>query len=148
MKRRFRCPVQAKKEYVAEVLAGYRTEVVARRYGISPKTLREWVRQYQDKVDDLMVKKRDEAEKLKQDVAKLQEIIKKYEGSCIEQIWHFSMELADKSFRYLRQKLLFGKISGSDHDDGMLYLANIPYVAMARGTRLTTAFPDGLSGAS
>lgn len=79
MKRRFRCPVQAKKEYVAEVLAGYRTEVVARRYGMSPNTLREWVRQYQDEVGDLMVKKRDEAEKLKQDAAKLQEVEKKYE---------------------------------------------------------------------
>lgn len=30
MKRRFRCPVEAKKEFVVEVLAGYRTEVVAR----------------------------------------------------------------------------------------------------------------------
>lgn len=80
MKRRFRCPIQAKKEYVSEVLAGgYRTEVVARRYGMSPKTLREWVRQYQDEVDGLVVKKRDEAEKLKQDAAKLQEVEKKYE---------------------------------------------------------------------
>uniref|UniRef100_UPI00236858F3 transposase n=1 Tax=Paenibacillus thermotolerans TaxID=3027807 RepID=UPI00236858F3 len=79
MKRRFRCPVQAKKEYVAEVLAGYRTEVVARRYGMSPKTLSIWVRQYQDEVDDLMAKKRDEAEKLKLDAAKLPEIEKKYE---------------------------------------------------------------------
>jgi len=78
MKRRFRCPVQAKKEYVAEVLAGYRTEVVARRYGMSPKTLSTWVRQYQDEVDDLMAKKHDEAEKLKQDATKLQEIEKKY----------------------------------------------------------------------
>lgn len=79
MKRRFRCPVQAKKEYVAEVLAGYRTEVVARRYGMSPKTLSTWVRQYQDEVDDLMAKKRDEAEKLEKDAAKLQAVEKKYE---------------------------------------------------------------------
>lgn len=80
MKRRFRCPVQAKKEYVAEVLAGgYRTEVVARRYGMSPKTLREWVRQYQDEVDGLVAKKRNEEEKLKQDAARLQELEKKYD---------------------------------------------------------------------
>ena len=45
MKRRFRCPVEAKKEFVAEVLSGYRTEVVARRYGMSPKweTLFRWI---------------------------------------------------------------------------------------------------------
>jgi transposase-like protein len=48
MKRRFRCPVQAKKEFVTEVLSGMRTEVVARKYGMAPKTLRAWVRQYQD----------------------------------------------------------------------------------------------------
>ena len=79
MKRRFRCPVQAKKEYVAEVLAGYRSEVVARRYGMSPHTLRRWVHQYQDEVDELVAKKRDEEEKLKQDAARLQELQKKYD---------------------------------------------------------------------
>ncbi|MFD0698739.1 transposase [Paenibacillus sp. GCM10027628] len=78
MKRRFRCPIQTKKEFVAEVLSGYRTEVVARKHGMAPKTLSNWVRQYQDEVDDLMTKKHDEAEKLKQDAAKLQEIEKKY----------------------------------------------------------------------
>jgi len=80
MKRRFRCPIQAKKEYVAEVLAGgYRTEVVARRYGMSPKTLREWVRQYQDEVDGLVMKKRNEEEQLKQGAARLPELEKKYD---------------------------------------------------------------------
>ena len=78
MKRRFRCPVQAKMEYVAEVLEGYRTDVVARRHGISPKTLSNWVREYQDEVDEIMAKKRDEAENLKQDAAKLQELQMKY----------------------------------------------------------------------
>lgn len=81
MKRRFRCPVEAKKEFVAEVLAGYRTEVVARRYGMSPKTLSSWVRQYQDEVDDLMARKRDEAVQLKQDAAQLQELQKKYDAA-------------------------------------------------------------------
>ena len=81
MKRRFRCPVQAKKEYVTEVLAGYRIEVVARRYGMSPKTLRAWVRQYQDEVDDLMVKKQEAAKKLKHDAAQFEELQKKYEDA-------------------------------------------------------------------
>lgn len=78
MKRRFRCPVQAKKEYVAEVLAGYRVEVVARRVGLAPKTLSNWVRQYRDEVDDIMAKKREEAEKTKLDAASYQDFQKKY----------------------------------------------------------------------
>lgn len=82
MKRRFRCPVQAKKEYVAEVLAGgYRIDVIARRHGMSPKTLREWVRQYQDEVSDLMTKKREEAQQLKQDAGRYQELQKKYDNA-------------------------------------------------------------------
>lgn len=79
MKRRFHCPVEAKKEYVAEVLSGYRTEVVARRHGMSPRTLSNWVRQYQDEVDDLMVKKREEAEQLKQDAVNYVELQQKYD---------------------------------------------------------------------
>lgn len=79
MKRRFRCPVEAKKEFVVEVLSGYRTEVVARKYGIAPKTLSNWVRQYQDEVDDVMAKKRNEEEQQKQDAAKFQELQKKYD---------------------------------------------------------------------
>ncbi|WP_159887437.1 transposase [Paenibacillus puerhi] len=79
MKRRFRCPVQVKKELVVEVLSGYRTEVVARKYGMAPKTLSTWVRQYQDEVGDLMVKKRDEEEKTKQNAAKFKELEEKYD---------------------------------------------------------------------
>ncbi|MNI80468.1 hypothetical protein D3C73_1370020 [compost metagenome] len=45
---------------------------------MSPGTLRKWVLQYQDEVDDLMAKKRDDAEKLKQDASKLQDLEKKY----------------------------------------------------------------------
>jgi transposase-like protein len=79
MKRRFRCPVQAKKEYVAEVLAfGYRIEAAARRFGMSPRTLSDWVRQYRDEVDELMAKKRNEEEQLKRDAERLQELEKKY----------------------------------------------------------------------
>jgi transposase-like protein len=79
MKRRFRCPVKAKKEYVTEVLAGYRTEFVARKYGMSPKTLQKWVNEYRDEVGDLMVKKREESEKLVKDATKLHEVQKKYD---------------------------------------------------------------------
>jgi len=79
VKRRFRCPVQAKKEFVAEVLAGgYRTDVVARRHGFSPHTLREWVRQYRDEVDELVAKKRSEEEKLKRDAERLKKLEEKY----------------------------------------------------------------------
>jgi len=78
MKRRFRCPVETKKELVVEVLAGYRTENVARKYGVSPKTLSNWVRQYQDEVGDLMEKKRNDAEMMKQNAAGYEELQKKY----------------------------------------------------------------------
>lgn len=79
MKRRFRCPMATKMEFVAEVLSGYRIEVVARQHGFSPKTLSTWVRQYQDEVDDILARKREDAEKLKQDAATLPELEKKYE---------------------------------------------------------------------
>ncbi len=79
MKRRFRCPVETKKEIVAEVVAGYRTEAVARRYGMSPKTLSNWVRQYRDEVGDIMECKRKAEEKLIKDAERLEEIEKKYQ---------------------------------------------------------------------
>ena len=81
MKRRFRCPVQTKKAFVVEVLSGYRTEVVARQHGLSPRTLSNWVRQYQDEVNDLMVKKQNDAKQLQQDAAQLQELQKKYDNA-------------------------------------------------------------------
>jgi transposase-like protein len=94
MKRRFRCPIQTKKEFVAEVLTGgYRTEVVARRHGMSPKTLREWVRQYQDEVDDLMVKKREEAERIKKDAEQLPELQKQYD-QAIKLLGEKELEIA------------------------------------------------------
>jgi transposase-like protein len=93
MKRRFRCPVQAKKEFVVEVLAGYRTEAVARRHGMSPKTLSSWVRQYQDEVGDLMAKKQSEEEKLKQDAAELIELQQKYD-QAIRQLGEKELELS------------------------------------------------------
>ncbi len=79
MKRRFHCPVSAKKEYVAEVLSGYRTEVVARRHGMSPKTLSSWVRQYQDEVDEVMAKRRSAEERMKEAAEKLPDLEKKFE---------------------------------------------------------------------
>lgn len=81
MKRRFRCPVQTKKEFVVEVLSGYRVEAVARQHGLSPKTLGNWVRQYQDEVDELMVKKQNEAKQIIQDAAQFQDLQKKYEDA-------------------------------------------------------------------
>ncbi|UUZ91789.1 transposase [Paenibacillus sp. P25] len=72
-------PGSSKKDLVVEVLSGYRTEVVARKYGMAPKTLSNWVRQYQDEVGDLMAKKRDEEEKIKEDAAKFKELQEKYD---------------------------------------------------------------------
>jgi transposase-like protein len=79
MKRRFRCPVATKKEFVAQVVAGYRIEAVARQHGLSPKTLGNWVREYRDEVDEVMAKKRKESEQLKQDAAQFGELNKKYD---------------------------------------------------------------------
>lgn len=81
MKRRFRCPIATKKELVTEVLAGYRTEVVARQHGMSPRTLSKWVRQYQDEVDDIMVKKQEQEEQMKRDASQVNEWKKKYESA-------------------------------------------------------------------
>jgi transposase-like protein len=62
MERRFRCSVKIKKQLVEQVVAGYRTEYVARTQGISPNTLGKWVRQYWDEVELNMVKSKQEAE--------------------------------------------------------------------------------------
>ncbi|MGG1639638.1 transposase [Paenibacillus sp. NRS-1760] len=93
MKRRFRCPVEAKKELVVEVLAGYRTEVVARKHGMSPKTLSCWVRQYQDEVGELMAKRHDDEDKLKKDAAKLEALQLKYD-QAIKQLGEKELELS------------------------------------------------------
>lgn len=79
MLRRFRCPIEKKKELVAEVLAGYRTEAVAKKYGLSAETLRRWMRQYRDEVGDIMARKRKTEEQLLQDSERLKELEKKYE---------------------------------------------------------------------
>jgi len=79
MKRRFRCPVQTKKELVAEVLMGYRTEAVARRYGLSPKTLRDWVRQFRDEVGEIMEQKQREQHELQEMAANYEELQQKYQ---------------------------------------------------------------------
>ena len=71
MKRRFRCSVAIKRELVAEVLMGYRTEFVARKYGLSPHTLRSWIREYRDEVGDVMAKKQKQNEQLIQDAEEL-----------------------------------------------------------------------------
>lgn len=81
MKRRFRCPVETKRELVAEVLMGYRTEIVARKYGMSPKTLREWVRQYRDEVGEIMARKQAQNEQLIKDAKELKELKKNYHSA-------------------------------------------------------------------
>ena len=79
MIRRFRCPESAKKEYVAEVLAGYRIEFVARRYGMHPATLCRWVREYEDKVGDVMARKRLDEATIQEKAMKFEELQQKYE---------------------------------------------------------------------
>lgn len=81
MKRRFRCPVSTKRELVAEVLMGYRTEFLARKYGMSPETLRRWVREYRDEVGDIMAKKQEQNEQLKKDAEELKDMQKKYNSA-------------------------------------------------------------------
>ena len=91
MKRRFRCPVQTKKELVAEVMMGCRTEVVARRHGMSPKTLREWVRQYRDEVGDIMERKKQEQKQILEAAANYEELKKQYE-EALKLIGHLQLE--------------------------------------------------------
>ena len=81
VKRRFKCPVETKKELVAEVMLGYRIEFVARKYGMAPKTLRNWVRQYQEEVDAIMVKKKEHIEQMKQDSVEFKDMQKKYKDA-------------------------------------------------------------------
>lgn len=72
MKRRFHCTEELKKEYVGLVVAGYRTEHVARQHGMSPSTLQKWVRHYWDEVQADMVQKREQAEQLAKETMDLQ----------------------------------------------------------------------------
>lgn len=61
----------------------YQIEAVAGQQGISPKTLGNWVRQYQDEVDDLMVKKQNVNKQVQQDAAQFQDLQKKYEDAVM-----------------------------------------------------------------
>ncbi|QMV40055.1 transposase [Cohnella cholangitidis] len=72
MKRRFHCTEELKKEYVALVVSGYRTEHVAREHGMSPSTLQRWVRQYWDEVQAEMVKKKQQVDQITKDSQDLQ----------------------------------------------------------------------------
>jgi len=60
---------------------GYRTEFIARKYGLSPHTLRRWVREYRDEVGDVMVKKKEQGEQLVKDAEELKELQKKYNSA-------------------------------------------------------------------
>jgi transposase-like protein len=55
---------------------GYRTEFVARKYGMSPETLRRWIREYRDEVGDVMAKKQEQNEQLKKDAEELKDMQK------------------------------------------------------------------------
>ncbi len=72
MKRRFHCTEEMKKEYVALVVSGYRTEHVARLHGMSPSSLQRWVRQHWDEVQTEMVAKKKQAEQIEKDTHDLQ----------------------------------------------------------------------------
>jgi transposase-like protein len=72
VKRRFHCTEEMKREFVALVLSGYRTEYVARQNGMSPSTLQVWVRQYGDEVQAEMTVKKKQAELLEKDTQDLQ----------------------------------------------------------------------------
>jgi transposase-like protein len=93
MKRRFRCPVTTKRELVAEVLLGYRTEFVARKYGLSPHTLRRWVREYRDEVGEVMAKKQEQNEQLVKDAEELKDLKKKY-NSAMKILGEKELEIA------------------------------------------------------
>lgn len=68
----------AKKESVALVCEGYRTETVARKLNVHPETIRRWVRQYEDEVDVVMARRRTKEERLREAAAKLPEVEAKY----------------------------------------------------------------------
>ncbi|QJC51001.1 transposase [Paenibacillus albicereus] len=43
---------EVRNKVAQEALAGIRTGVLARKYDVSPKTIRNWVREYQEKMGD------------------------------------------------------------------------------------------------
>ena len=63
------------------MLMGYRTEFVARKYGMSPETLRRWIREYRDEMGDVMAKKQEQNEQLKKDAEELKDMQKKYNSA-------------------------------------------------------------------
>lgn len=90
MKRRFHCTEEMKREFVALVLSGYRTEYVARQNGMSPSTLQVWVRQYGDEVQAEMAAKKKQEEQLEKDSKDLQ---KRYD-QAIKIIGEKDLEIA------------------------------------------------------
>lgn len=79
MKRRSYHSASAKKELASRVMEGYRTEVIARQEGVHPETVRRWVRQYEDEVDEVMARRRSEEERRQEAAERLPELEKKYE---------------------------------------------------------------------
>jgi len=69
--------IEEQKEKIAlEALAGVKTAVVARRYGISPDTVARWVKEYRETHgEEVFPYPQDQAEEMK----RLLEIEKKYE---------------------------------------------------------------------
>lgn len=67
-----------KKNAVALVFEGYRTETVARKMNVHPGTVRLWVKQYEDEVDEVMARRRTEEERMREASARLPEVEEKY----------------------------------------------------------------------
>jgi transposase-like protein len=93
MKRRFRCSEETKKQLVGQVLAGYRTEHVARLQGMSPKTMQKWVRQYWDEVEEGMVRKKIEQEAAEQAEKQTDAMEKKYD-QAMKRLGEKDLEIA------------------------------------------------------
>lgn len=62
-------------QVVKEALSGIKVAVLARKYGVSPKSINSWVREYRDKIEEDEIPNPDTHI---QEIKRLQEIEEKY----------------------------------------------------------------------
>jgi transposase-like protein len=70
--------LKEKKSYIKEIISGYRTEYIARKHGVHPESMRLWVRQYGDEVEEEMVKQKQKEELIEQVAVESGDTQKKY----------------------------------------------------------------------
>jgi len=76
MKRKNKAYEEVRLQVVREALAGIKVAVLSRKYGVHPETIRSWIRENRDQIEDHEIPPADEQ---LQELKRLQEVEEKYQ---------------------------------------------------------------------